>query len=32
MIETEPRVCGRDDDLDHCDVVVVDPERVRAVR
>ena len=33
MIE-EIRVCGRDevDDLDRCDVVVVDPERVRAVR
>ena len=33
MIE-ETRVCGRDevDELDRCDVVVVDPERVRAVR
>ncbi len=30
----ETQVCGRDevDDLDRCDVVVVDPERVRAVR
>jgi DNA-binding transcriptional ArsR family regulator len=31
----EPRetaVCGRDDDLDHCDIVVVDPDRVRQVR
>jgi len=27
-------VCGKDDEdaLDHCDVLVVDPERVRAVR
>jgi ArsR family transcriptional regulator, lead/cadmium/zinc/bismuth-responsive transcriptional repressor len=27
-------ICGKDDvdQLDHCDVVVVDPERVRAVR
>jgi ArsR family transcriptional regulator, lead/cadmium/zinc/bismuth-responsive transcriptional repressor len=30
----EPRICGREerDDLDRCDVVVVDPARVRAVR
>ena len=29
-----PRICGRDeiDGLDRCDVVVVDPERVRGVR
>ncbi len=25
-------ICDRDDDLDRCDVVVVHPERVRAVR
>ena len=27
-------ICGKSDEdaLDHCDVVVVDPERVRAVR
>lgn len=30
----EARVCGKEevDDLDRCDVVVVDPERVRSVR
>ena len=30
----DPEICSRDggDALDHCDVVVVDPERVRAVR
>lgn len=29
-----PRICGRDElvELDRCDVVVVDPERVRDVR
>jgi DNA-binding transcriptional ArsR family regulator len=29
-----PRICGRDevDELDRCDVIVVDPERVREVR
>jgi len=31
---SDPVICGKDEggDLDHCDVVVVDPERVRAVR
>ena len=37
MAETpfvEPVICGKDDEdlLDHCDVHVVDPERVTAVR
>ena len=30
---TDATICGKDDDaLDHCDVLVVNPERVRAVR
>jgi ArsR family transcriptional regulator, lead/cadmium/zinc/bismuth-responsive transcriptional repressor len=34
MRQPDDRICGRDehDDLDHCDVVVVDPVRVREVR
>jgi len=27
----DPVICGKDDPLDHCDVHVVDPERVAAV-
>lgn len=27
----EPVICGKDDPMDHCDVHVVDPERVAAV-
>ena len=31
---TPVTICGKDDEdaLDHCDVLVVDPERVRTVR
>lgn len=34
MLPGEPVICGKDDEdlLDHCDVHVVDPERVAAVR
>jgi DNA-binding transcriptional ArsR family regulator len=34
MSPDDPQICGKDDDtdLDHCDVVVVDPQRVREVR
>ncbi len=34
MGQPEEQICGKDerDDLDHCDVVVVDPARVREVR
>jgi ArsR family transcriptional regulator, lead/cadmium/zinc/bismuth-responsive transcriptional repressor len=33
-VKLEPTVCGREerDELDRCDIVVVNPERVRSVR